>query len=508
MTVEMTNKDTVVALAKKIEEYLATRRDKKHEDYLKSKPKKNKQGEVSAGIMIRLLATTKRLTNKSEEIKAIENSKKSKEQTTVEYQIQKYNLLMELIGENPLDNELSALKSEYLQFVNELNFQHQPINWLNEWTDKAKDISFATHVAKLTHSSSKGTSILDSSQSKDSHYLTTSCLVEPEIDTASANAASLPIADVLKIEHDGYSILDCVKSGDGAVFTTFTNEEAQIDRWMEALKQAYDNDTKQSYFLSKQVYFPIADNEYHLLLPLTSSSLAQAIHEEHQIYFDKEQTKAREQQREGKYSATTVVRYPQKAKLNITGSNHSNASSLNGKRGGKITLFVAQPPQWKQQPKSFGHADDEDFLKHLVFVLQDDINELHDYLKLLKNKKLSDSKPVRANAIHRKVEAISHTLFDTVILINQNETENWTISSQLSLPYQLLFEPYRDDESAKAEKVTKEWLSIVSKSFGIFLNKQLNRKSKLNLTPIHSELWAKIFAEYLRIDIATREVSL
>ncbi|QFU04426.1 CRISPR-associated protein Csy1 [Pseudoalteromonas sp. THAF3] len=501
----MISKQTSQALAKGIEVYLAMRRDKKHEDYLKSKPQK-KKNVISKGVNIRLAAIVKRLTDKNEAVKLVEKAKKAKNQTALMFQQQKYHNLLELLDADVVDSELSELRAEYLQFISELEAQHKPANWLDEWAIKAKDISFATHVAKLTHSSSKGSSILDTSLSSDKRYLTTNSLSAPEIDTASSNAASLPVADILKVEHEGCSVLDCLKAEHTSLFSEFTDDSEQIVEWVQGLKQAYDSDVKQSYFLSKQVFFPSGDQNYHLLLPLTSSSLAQALHNEHKQYFEDEQTKAREQRRNNKFSTTPVVSYPNKAKLNITGSNHSNASSLNGKRGGKITLLSSQPPSWKSKGTSYCDFDSKALYKTLSYLTKNEIKELKNYLKLLKNKELSDSQPTRAAAITRKVQAISHAFFDEVMIANTNEETNWTKASKLSLPYQLLFEPYRDDEQASAERLTGKWQTVISKDFARWLNKQLDEK-QFKLGTIHLELWTKLFSQELRSFMAIQEVS-
>lgn len=144
----MISKQVSQVLAKKIEVYLAARKDKKHEDYLKSKPQ-TKKGITSKGINTRLIIIAKRLVNDDEAVRLIEKSKKGKEQTPLSFQLQKYQDLLSLV-DDAMDNELSELKTEYQQFLNDLEQQHQVVNWLDEWAEKAKDISFATHVAKLT----------------------------------------------------------------------------------------------------------------------------------------------------------------------------------------------------------------------------------------------------------------------------------------------------------------------------------------------------------------------
>ncbi|WP_417598473.1 type I-F CRISPR-associated protein Csy1 [Oceanospirillum sp.] len=503
----MVSSQTSQALAKGIAIYLAKRRDAKEENYLKSKPQ-TKKGVVSKGINTRLLSIAKRLSGNSDAVKTVEKTKKTKEQTALAFQQKKYQTLLDLIGEDVVDNELHDLKSEYIGFVAELNEQHIPAVWLDEWVEKANDISFATHVAKLTHSSSKGSSVLDASKCQDNRYLTTNSLVNPCIDTASSNAASLPIADILKVSSDGYSVLDCLKADCYECFDAFTADQAQVQRWVSGLKQAYDSDKKQSYFLSKQVYFPIATNQYHLLLPLTSSSLAQEMHLEFRKFFDDEaQVKARDQYKKDKYSSTVRVSYPNKAKLNITGSNHSNASALNGVRGGKITLLSTQPPQWITQTVSFRQVDGL-FNKQLAYQLMPEIRELQKYFKLLKSKDLSESKPERRNALINKLNDIISELFDFILVVNQNEKPGWTLQSELPIEYQLLFEPWRDDDASKAEKITTEWQKEISRDFSFWLSKHLNEKGKLELNPRQIKGLEKVFALRLRVFVAEQEVAL
>ncbi|MFH7587345.1 type I-F CRISPR-associated protein Csy1 [Oceanimonas smirnovii] len=503
----MVSSRTSQELAKGIELYLAKRRDTKEENYLKSKPQ-TKKGIVTQGINARLVNIAKRLCGNSDAVKTVEKAKKTKEQTALVFQQQKYQALLALIGEEVVDSELHDLKSEYVGFVAVIKEQYAPSVWLDGMTDKAKDISFATHVAKLTHSSSKGSSVLDASKCRNNRYLTTNSLIDPSIDTASSNAASLPVADILKVSSDGYSVLDCLKVGSYELFEAFTTDQAQIQRWVSGLKQAYDSDKKQSYFLSKQVYFPIATNQYHLLLPLTSSSLAQVMHLEFRKFFDdEEQVKAREQRKKGKYSSTVLISYPNKAKLNITGSNHSNASALNGARGGKIILLSAQPPQWTTHNVSFREAD-KLFNKRLAYQLMPEIQGLRKYFKLLKSKSLSDSKPERRNAIVNKLNDIISELFDFILTVNNNKKPGWTLQSKLPIEYQLLFEAWRDDDISKAVKVTKDWQKELCEDFSFWLSKQLNEKGKLELNPRQIEGLKKVFSLRLRSFVAAQEVAL
>jgi CRISPR-associated protein Csy1 len=505
----MTNKETAKAMADEIIAYIYSRRDKKLEDFLKAKPKKNKQGEITNGaINARLLVFVKRHSQDTNTISSLEKAKKGKDETALSFQQKRYAALLATLPAGTSPPEVLRLKSELLGFQSNNAEQHEAVFWLTQWAPKARDISFATHVGKLTHSSSKSSSILDDTNSCNDRYLTTNSLKNIEVDTASSNAASLPIADILKISVSGLNLLDCLKNGDRSVFEELTNDHDLINLWLKELSQAYDSVQKQSYFLSKQIYYPIGSEQYHLLLPLTSSSIVQALHLEHKKYWDEDQALARKQKAARKYSETVTRTYPSKAYLHATGSNHSNASSLNGKRGGRISLLPCMPPQWASRLPSYKNRASV-FDKGLSYTLSSEIDDLHRYLLMIKNKQLSISEPKRNAAVVSKLSAISASFFNYVETISNTETtRGWSIDSQLPAEQQLLFEPSRKDPPAMALKINTQWQKTLSKAYGIWLNRQLLKVKKLKLTEIHGALWADFFLTELREMIAIQEVTV
>jgi CRISPR-associated protein Csy1 len=509
MDINMKDKEIKISLARAIVSYIESRRDNKIESYYKDKPKRNKQGIIVNGaINIRLSELLKRITQEKEVIIFIEKSKKGKGQSPLAFQQEKHQKLLSLLPSDFFDEEILELKSSLHEFLVNIEEEYNSVTWLSKMASKAMDISFATHVAKLTHSSSKGSSILDVTADRINQYLTTNTLIEPAIDTASSNAASLPIADVLKLSVDGVSVLDCLKQDDTEIFQQLTDNQALIESWCNQLKQAYDSTQKQSYFLAKQTYFPIGGGEYHLLLPLTSSSLVHALHLEHKKYWDEEQELARTKKSDKKYSSIVIRTYPNKAYFHITGSNHSNASALNGQRGGRMALLAATPPQWSSRLPSYANKDDI-FDKKLSYELGDEINDLKKYLLLIESKQLSASEPKRNAAVIRKLQAISEHLFEYIQQVNSCEgNQGWTIDSHLPIEQQLLFEPWRDDDNAQATKTNHEWQRTLSQSYSRWLNKQLKQKNKLLLTPIHEALWSEHFQHELREFVATQELMI
>jgi len=500
-------------LASGIIQYIENRRDEKLEKFLSEKPKKNKKEDITNGAInfrtFDFLSKYLKENNRRDSLDylvKIEKLTKSKETSKLEFQLDKFKQYWKLLGEE-LPEEALSLKSELDNFINENNETHVPVNWLNEWTSKAKDISFATHVAKLTHSSSKGSSVFDSSQDVLGQYLDTASLSIKAVDTASDNAASLPIADILNINVNGHSVLSCLKNNEIGMFLEFCDDPDTVNAWVDSLKQAYDDSNKKSFFLNKQIYFPVETEQYHLLLPLVSSSLAQNLHEEFQELFSDEQKQAKERRKSNKYSDVTIVSYPNKAVLNVTQSNHSNASKLNGTRGGRLSLLSCAPPQWNSKLPSYKNKNSL-FDRGLSVRLNDGITGLRNYLLVLKNKELSLSKPQRNAAIKGKVSNIIAGFFDFVLMVNTSENkQGWTMETNLPLRQQLLFEPWRNDGEVEEILSNSLWQEQLGKDFGRWLNKQLNtsKKGSLQLTPIHEALWSSWFLIELKEHIALQE---
>ena len=120
---------------------------------------------------------------------------------------------------------------------------------------------------------------------------------------------------------------------------------AQLENWLRGLKLALQDTQPSSHTLCKQVYFPVGDGQYHLLAPLFSSSLSQAIHQaiDHSRY-SKEMAAAREARYNQQPHDKPVVAYPDLALTFSGGSKPQNISQLNAIRGGRTYLLPAQPP--------------------------------------------------------------------------------------------------------------------------------------------------------------------
>jgi CRISPR-associated protein Csy1 len=452
-------------------------------------------------------ADVKVVTNGLKKKKCIKGASK---QEKIEFSNSIAKELIHLFKQQKVFDELIEAYELLLLEVKKIKKWNKYEQWIGWALDFGQESYLATHIAKLTHSSSKGSSCdvryHDSCNKYDNQYVTTA--ENPILDTAYPDNKYSSISQLYSIEVGDSYIGDLLRDGGEEYLKCFTDNSELLHFWCQRFSIFIKNKNKQSYFLSKQIYFPIENNQYHLLLPLTSSTLVHELHLEHKKYWNEDQEEARKQKSKREYSEVITCTYPNKAYVHVTGSNHSNASSLNGKRGGRISLLPAMPPQWQSSLPSYVNKT-EIFDRNLSYLLKEEVNDLKKYLLLIKNKSLSISEPKRNAAVISKLRAISGNFFNVIEQINANETvTNWTVDTELPIEQQLLFEYYREDEKAIAAKQNKQWMKVLSKSYARWLNKQLTEKGKLSLTVIHEAIWADAFLRELREFIAIQEVTL
>lgn len=496
----------IESMADVIKAYVKERRDSKEVSLLKDKPKRDGSG----GINLKLQEAIKKAIENAPNIQTKDNKnsfeeirkrKKRKDQSLLEFQQEKMRDLVTLAKNIGLD--IQNIIDEYNTTVSRINEYHDVSNWLSENCKNASGISFATHVIKLTHSRIKGaTNILDEIDGTKESYLTTTSIKNIQYDSALDNAAYASVATLLKLGHIDQNgvyktLADYIRKGDRIPFGSFTNDQSKIDEWIDNLKKAFDSDRKSSHFLAKQIYFPsnYDKKEYHLLLPIISSSLAQEIYLK--ITTMKEQKRIFYRKKDNLYSDELIINFPNLAQIKTTFSNHTNASELNGKRGGKLYLFSTLPPRWKQKFKVPVNAKSL-FNSELTCQARDPMRSLRKLLMAIKINKLSRNDPKIHNRIVEYVDEIIDIVFGYVQSIQALKNEaGWTEESSLKESHQLWLDPYRDDVDFQKKRSQKDWKKEIANDFSMWLNKQLESKKLIPGNQLQ-RLWKDIFTQRFR----------
>jgi len=426
-----------------------------------------------------------------EEIKKLFDSKKPKEQSSLDFIRSKFNTVLEL-DDKPVGFSSEEERDIHEKTLNEISEKYQPAKWITESSRNAGNICFASHVIKLTHSSIKASSFIDNIDSVQESCLTTSALRQRVLDGAVSGNQYAPIYQFLELELNGKKLALTFKSEECRSLEGFSQDATQIGSWNREFRRALFIGKPQSHILAKQVYFPIQNDlssAYHLLCSIKSSSLAQAIHE-----------KLNKKSKKEKYSEQPHLRYLQKASLKVTASNHGNASQLNAKRGGALTLLNTQPPTWQTQFKPPSNKESIFDLRLDFSSTKDTVDYLREYLLRFEGIDLSVKSPERYKWIERWLSNIIDALLDHIGRIQRLDS-GWSRAEDVKLrpEYQYLLDPFREDSDFQALRKSFDWQAMVCDDFARWLNRKLIGKEK-KFTPqaTHRRMWVKLLQAPLR----------
>jgi len=431
----------------------------------------------------------------------LKKNKKDSEQTSLEFQREQFIKIIEL-AKNSSKFDQNKLNENYQIKCKEILKKYEPCEWIYKAAENASNVSFATHVIKLTHSKIDSSSLYDQIDSIKPGTLTTSSLVEKNIDGAVSGNQFAPVFQFLELKLNENKLASEFSARSTTALETFASNDDELNTWNNGFKNALSNDRISTHFLAKQVYFPISNtrnNEvsYHLLCNIKSSSLAHAIFEN---AFDKDQKKSRVLRDKSKYSAAAITSFPQKSKISVTASNHSNASQLNGKRGGKLHLFSNQPPTWQTQHKPPIYKKsmfDENFFYQNI---KEDIDYLRNFLLRFERIDLSVKNQERRKWIDRWVaNIIDELLFYAGSM--QNLPPGWSATDDIKLKpaHQYFLDPYRKNEVFQAERKAVAWQSVICQDFAHWLNRRLIGKDKqFTPQPEHRRMWVSLLEQPLR----------
>lgn len=431
-------------------------------------------------------------------IKKFFSAKKEKNQLAIDFQRMRFNKILRF-RKVLTEFDFDAFEADYEVKYETLAIKYKPCKWITDAAINASSVSFATHVIKLTHSKIDSSSLYDKVDALKPDYLTTSSLREKSIDGAVSGNQFAPIFQFLELEFNGHKLATEFVAESPKILELFANNDEELATWNNGFKRALSNEQLSTHFLAKQVYFPINSDasSYHLLCHIKSSSLAHAIFDR---MFDPTQKDIRTLREKGKYSHCATASFPQKSRISVTASNHSNASQLNGKRGGKLHLFSTQPPIWENQSKPPIYKKslfDESFFYQ---SMKEDINYLRDFLLRFDRIDLSIKNPERRKWIDRWLANIIDEFLFFVGNI-QNMSSGWTVVEDIKLKpaHQYLLDPYRKDTEFQSIRKGTDWQAVICDDFAHWLNRKLIGKDK-QFTPQaeHSRLWRSLLEQPLR----------
>jgi CRISPR-associated protein Csy1 len=398
--------------------------------------------------------------------------------------------------------QLKSWESVITQFFNE-KIKSKKVglsiaDWLDWAAENATSVSFATHVPKLTHSKIDSHSLIDSVDDQKLGVVCTASLYRKIIDGAVAGNQFSPIYQFLELECGNQKLLEAIQEMGSEIFNFASESNEQRMRWFEAIKEIGIIDRLATHSLSKQVYFPVnqqsSAEKYHLLSVMMSSSLIQTLHEK-----NTEAKEANESKRKQKFNQGISINLPNRMSLMVTQSNHSNASQLNGKRGGRLSLLNTTPPHWQSQLKPPVNKSSLFYDDRIYTQTRDDIDGLKSMLLTFDKAGISCWEPNRLRGIENWVKAIADDILDYASLIHTLDS-GWSSDEAIKLKREHCYflDPYRQDVAFKQSLIAGEWQAIVCQDFANWLNYRLVFDKQITLSDKHTKTWMRVFEPILR----------
>lgn len=372
-------------------------------------------------------------------------------------------------------DEFAEFRLEWHQRKQELLDKFKPAAWLEDAAGRAKQINLVSHALKYTHSDAKGTSLLVAGSLPGSgKTLSSADLAITKADVVG-NAAALDVANLLLLEHDGVRLLDQLAADDYSALEPFGNEAQRVD-WLAGFKEALKVKEPVSHTLAKQLYFPVLDEStgYHLLAPLSASSLNHAIFQRVQhSRFGDDAKAARDARRKGNFWQIGTRDYLNLAIQTFGGTKPRNISLLNSQRGGRTYLFNAQPPIWKFQSKPPKSVDA--FWSGYHWRIRKQLDDLKAFLEWANQHDLNN-RHIR----HKRADMVAwmvDELHQYAAQLRQFPA-GWAAEPMGNSPEACWVDPARDDMDFQYEREGKAWCKKLALNFGRVLSKAIDQKGK------------------------------
>lgn len=404
-------------------------------------------------------------------------------------------------AEKKFAGDAHALAAE----VQEINARYQVQTWLTDAASRAGQISLVTHALKFTHSDAKGSSVFNTASAEEKpEYLSTAALKQPEVD-AVGNAAALDVAKLLQTEYQGDSLASALQRGDDSALAALADDPRQLAQWVNGFKQALTDKQPSSHKLAKQIYFPLsdtpADDQYHLISPLYSSSLAQALYQRiTSTRFGDEAKAIRQARKEKRWHDAIDVSYINLAAQNMGGTKPQNISFLNSGRRGKSYLLPCAAPAWESVSKP-------PLLHKSIFRPRGEFASLaYPLVRQMQQFLLSVRSVSNTMEIRQQCWAYADSIIDSLFNYGaavQNLEAGWSGDEAcvLKRSQQLWLDPYRGetDRDFKGERESGDWRKEVAHDFGVWLNRQLEHE-QLRFSEVERREWstANLFKRRMR----------
>lgn len=351
-------------------------------------------------------------------------------------------------------------ESEILEKQQECEQNFLLKNWLPDAAKRAGQISVASHPCTFSHPSARKnkngyvSSIIAKNKPRTDGFLRSGNVsIEPD---ALGNAAALDVYKFLSLEmSDQRSLLVHIEQESELARQLLDIPTCEYLMLREGFLRMVDNDQASvSSSKIKQVYFPIADGEYHLLSLLTHSGhLFELRKRLDALRFGDAVKEARECKKSNHFHPAGYQDIFGLTTIGFGGTKPQNISVLNNQNAGKAHLLASMPPELKPRdirlPKtdffkeSFTAWQAKEVLEALHRLFQTDYNNIN----------IRDG---RDNRIQQYVDLVIEKMWQVRLFLEEYSGE---LSSALSLEQKIWLYP----EFAEQRQQEDEWLDKITR---------------------------------------------
>jgi CRISPR-associated protein Csy1 len=362
----------------------------------------------------------------------------------------------------------------------ELKLECEKIFSLQEWlpnaSSRAGQISISTHPCTFSHPSARKnkngyvSSIVSTAKQKNDGYLR-SGNVNVETD-ALGNAAALDVYKFLTLKmDDNIELIEHIKNDSDIAKGLLNIKNHSYDELKHGFLAMVDN-SKDSVTSEKikQVYFPVEDNNYHLLSILTNSGIVYHLRKKlDDMRFGEIVKELRDKRKNNEFSEDGFIEIYNLTTIGYGGTKPQNISVLNNKNGGKAHLLNSMPPILKTRdivfPKRNFFSESLRYweLKETFFALDKLFKTEY------KNQNIRNAKYYRYEEI---IDKIIERMWAVKFVANEQYFEK---NSQLKVHQKiwLLDEQSREKNDEWLDKLFKEIISWFTQSFEKVIGKKL-----------------------------------
>lgn len=390
-----------------------------------------------------------------------------------------------------LNRDYKNLESLTLS-VKEKALKEEIPKWLDEAAEKGLNINKgketvkATHLLKFTHSSAPSFSLCVKDRNKyENFYLCTEAISDNLFDISHSNGNLITISKFFLIQMRDDLVVDWIINDRFEFLEVMDVEQARFDIWRKGLKNFVVEESVVNLARTKQIYFPFGEG-YHLISPLFSSSLSEALNRRVKVYRNGKNYKdARVAKSRAKYSSELDISIPKTAIQHFGGEHPQNVSPLNFGRNGNSLLMSSRPPNWQtqQRPPLTQFAFWRTYSRAALPTVKRFVN----YLKSVKDFNNIDVRNRRKRYTDELIERF--ILVGAEIRDLQMEA-GWSAWSAISDAEKYWLDPNRSDADFLSAKENTDWVGELADQYAFWLNRQL-RYYKLNVAAPEHSTWRK-----------------